>query len=67
MNPAQEQALALLKANREGLAKEYPNQWIAMSANGNARAAPRFDMLIRESDMDPERVVFAFVAVGAWA
>jgi hypothetical protein len=38
-----------------------------MSAEGRARAASRFDLLIEKSDIDPAQVVFAFAAVGAWA
>ena len=67
MNPVQEQALAQLNANRTSFVEKYPNQWIAVNAYGEARAAPRFDILIGASDIDAERLVFAFVAVGAWA
>jgi hypothetical protein len=67
VNPAQERALEILNKNREGLVKDFPNQWIAMSADGKVRAAPRFDLLIEKSDIDPAQVVFAFAAVGAWA
>ena len=67
MNPAQVEALALLDAQREIFVREFPNRWIAVNANGNVRAADRFDQLAGEIDLDTERYVFAFVAAGAWA
>ena len=47
--------------------REYPNQWIAVNANGTVRAAERFDLLARQPDVDPASFVFAFVRVGARA
>jgi hypothetical protein len=47
--------------------REYPNQWIAVNANGTVRAAERFDLLARQPGVDPESFVFAFVRVGARA
>jgi hypothetical protein len=67
VNPYQTEALAALNANRARFFERYPNQWIVVSANGEVRSADRFDMLDRELGNDAERVVFAFVAVGAWA
>ena len=67
MNPAQEAALGRLDASRETFFREYPNQWIAVNANGTVRAAERFDLLARQPGVDPESFVFAFVRVGARA
>lgn len=67
MNPTQAQALVQLNSNRTRFVEQYPDQWIAVDANGGAKAASRFDLLIREPGIDPERLVFAFVAVKAWA
>ena len=67
MNPTQAQALAQLNSNRARLVEQYPDQWIAVDANGGAKAASRFDLLIGQPGIDPERSVFAFVAVRAWA
>jgi hypothetical protein len=67
VNAAQEQALAQLSAARERLGRDYPNLWIAINANGEVSAAMDFDLLTREPGVDAGRVVFAFVAVGAWA
>jgi hypothetical protein len=65
VNSDQEKALAMLNENRARFVELYPNQWIAVNANGTVRAAERFELLAR--DIDPERFVFAFVRVGAWA
>jgi hypothetical protein len=67
MNPAQAAALATLNANRRRYFEQFPNQWIAVNANEVVRAAERFDLLAANPDIDAERFVFAFVAVGAWA
>src|SRR2546427_12881121 len=67
VNPAQEAALGRLDASRETFFHEYPNQWIAVNANGTIRAAERFDLLARQPGVDPESFVFAFVRVGARA
>ena len=67
MNPAQTAALATLNENRRRYFEQFPNQWIAVNANGTVRAAERFDLLAGEPAIDAERFVFAFVAVGAWA
>ena len=67
MNPAQEAALGRLDASRETFFHKYPNQWIAVNANGAVRAAERFDLLAQQPGVDPESFVFAFVRVGARA
>ena len=67
MNPAQEAALERLDAGREMFFREYPNQWIAVNANGTVRAAERFDLPARQPGVDPESFVFAFVRVGGQA
>ena len=67
MNPAQTAALATLNENRRRYFEQFPNQWIAVNANGTVSAAERFDLLADEPAIDPERFVFAFVAAGAWA
>ena len=67
MNPYQTEALATLNANRARFFERYPNQWIAVNANGTVRAAERFDLLARQPGVEPESFVFAFVRVGARA
>ena len=54
MNPAQAQALATLNENRRRYFEQFPNQWIAVNANGTVRAAERFDLLAGEPAIDPE-------------
>ena len=61
MSPAQEAALARLDASRETFFHKYPNQWIAVNANGTVRVAERFDLLARQPGVDPE----SFGAPGA--
>ena len=67
MNSTQAQALAQLNSNRTRFVEQYPDQWIAVDADGGAKVASRFDLLISQPGIDPERFVFAFVAVKAWA
>lgn len=67
MNPAQAAALTTLNANRGRYFEQYPNQWIAVNANGTVRTAQRFDLLARQAGVNPESFVFAFVRVGARA
>jgi len=67
VNPQQAAALATLNANRRRYFEQFPNQWIAVNANELVIAANRFDLLASNPDIDPERFVFAFVRVGAWA
>jgi hypothetical protein len=67
MNALQRDALRALASQRDQLAESYPNHWVALSSHGEVRAALRFDVLLAEYPINPERVVFAFIAVGAWA
>ena len=67
MNPAQTAALATLNENRRRYFEQFPNQWIAVNANELVVAANSFERLAGNPEIDPQRFVFAFVAVGAWA
>jgi hypothetical protein len=67
MNAAQAAALAKLEVERARFSARFPNQWIAVSANDIVGAAPSFEPLAADPNIDPARVVFAFIAVGAWA
>ena len=67
MTPVQQRALAMLDARREGLAREFPNRWIAVDADARVVSSERFDGLVREVGDHTGRVVFAFLAAGAWA
>ena len=58
----------MLNENRRRYFEQFPNQWIAVNANGAVTPAERFDLLLADNpEIDAERFVFAFVAVGAWA
>ena len=67
MNALQRDALGALASRRDELAANYPNHWVAVNPRGQVLAALRFDLLVEEYRIDPESVVFAFLATGAWA
>ena len=65
-------ALRWLRANRDSVAKQHPNQWVAVYSERVIGADPRFDILVERIQAewkqdDPQRFAFAFIAAGAWA
>ena len=67
MNALQRDALGALASRRSELTADYPNHWVAVNPRGQAVAALRFDLLVEEYRIDPESVMFAFLAAGPWA
>ncbi len=60
-----------LEANRAKLEQDYPNEWVAVSADGVEAHAPKFDEVADILDQKPEtankNIIHVFVQSGPWA